>query len=112
MVSETERLIIIAGVVVIVVLLLQALLRMPRALPQVPPTVAPMVSPVDEDVRALRHWRANADQLMASLTQRLEQQEKQLTVVRNDLGEIKGGMARSERMLELLIENGLKGESA
>lgn len=107
-IPKVERLIIILAVVFTLVLVLHSILRGRVPLPQIPPTVAPMFNPLDEDVRALRHWRANLDQKLPDLSSRVLRQEEQIGAVRNDIGEIKRGQQRSEHMLNLLIESGLK----
>lgn len=106
--AEFERDIILAVVVAVLALPVRAVFMGPRLVPQVPPTVAPLQHPHDEEVRELRHRVAQIDQLVPDLARRVMRHEEQITVVRRDLDEIKHATKRSEHMLNILVENGLR----
>ncbi len=111
--ADLERLAIVLLLLAIVPLLIMGLWKSrPVILPQVPPAVAPLSRPLDDDVRELRHWRGNAEQVQRSLVERLERHEAQLSAVRADLGMIKSGLDRNEHMLNLLTEHALAREQS
>lgn len=107
-----ERFLILIVVLTILVLLVHAVfINGRKALaPQVPPTVSPLLHPMDEDVRNLRHFRANVEQKLPDLEGRVVRQGDQLVSIERGIAEIKQATEKTERMVQVLIEAGLRRE--
>lgn len=108
--ADLERFLIFAVVLTILALLVRSVFFPPRQMPQVPPTVSPLQHPNDEDVRLLKHWRDNVAQKLPDLEGRVVRQGDQLVSIERGIAEIKQATEKTERMVQLLIEAGLRRE--
>lgn len=99
--ADLERALIIVVVLLIFAIMVWSMAQGRVPVPQVPPTVAPLLHPRDEDVRELKHFRANVEQKLPSIEERVIRQDQRLTAIKRGIDEIKQETANTGRLMQI-----------